>query len=209
MSEHMECRFGEMLLILDKANLLVEDHTGGRTAHYTVSLRTQFPMLAFECQGRRFWRLLRWGSFWTTVISWFLAIKVLQGNASIFLVMLGIFGVIGFIASFADIPGIDSREQRKKTASWFLIDYESGNSFGIPQKRGLTAVQAAFLRELEAALKHYSLFETMSKGITCGWVPDAFEVLDRLKTEGILSEEEFQTCKQRRIERITNSDSGR
>ncbi|MBS1453445.1 MAG: hypothetical protein HP002_08715 [Lentisphaeria bacterium] len=88
MSEHMECRFGEMLLILDKANLLVEDHTGGRTAHYTVSLRTQFPMLAFECQGRRFWRLLRWGSFWTTVISWFLAIKVLQGNASIFLVML-------------------------------------------------------------------------------------------------------------------------
>ena len=90
-----------------------------------------------------------------------------------------------------------------------LIDYESGNSFGIPQKRGLTAVQAAFLRELEAALKHYSLFETMSKGITCGWVPDAFEVLDRLKTEGILSEEEFQTCKQRRIERITNFDSGR
>ena len=79
-----------------------------------------------------------------------------------------------------------------------MTDYR----FGIPVPRRKTAEQTAFLAELETALKRYSSFEMQMHCITCGWDPQAFEILEQLRIENILSPEEFAELKQERIRNI-------
>ena len=210
MTNANSCRFGKMHLTLDRASLLVEERSGSGEARYTVSLRKQFPVLSYSCRADRFWRIMRWAGLAAGVIIIPTAVAVAGWSDSLssWTGLFGAGGLILFLLSFSSPPGSVSGRCRRE-AFWYLSEYEKNNCFYIPAPRRVSAEQKAFLAELEEALKRYSQFETMLESITCGWQPEAFEILERLRVEGLLSDEEFVAGKKERIERITNSDSGR
>ena len=90
----------------------------------------------------------------------------------------------------------------RKTAFWGMVEGDKGTVDQFLSPLQLSNAQETFLVELEKRLKEHSLQEGKFRTFTCGWNPDAFDILKRLFDEGVLSPDEFARFKRERIERI-------
>ena len=194
-------RFGKMRLWLRKGSLLVEDRSGGQQVNYTIPLRRQLPVLSCYHYTANFWRFLRYGGT-ASMLQLLTAAGFASSGATAGILTGFAFAALVLMLLTYTSSSETGASRGKRMGVWYLIEYENGNRFGIPVPRRKTAEQTAFLAELETALKRYSSFEMQMHCITCGWDPQAFEILEQLRIENILSPEEFAELKQKRIRNI-------
>lgn len=196
------CRFRKSKLTLEQGVLRIDAEQPAGEVSYTLALKEYFPFLVYDSRVFRLFSLTRWGCLLLMLVMLFASVAACaseNGAVLYFTVPMALFGFGCLIGSFVEKGKFTLV---RKTAFWGMVEGEKGTVDQFLSPLQLSNAQETFLVELERRLREHSLQEGKFKTFTCGWNPDAFDILKRLFDEGVLSPEEFARFKRERIERI-------
>lgn len=190
-----KCRIGKQELSLNKSMFsAIEENPDGHST-YTFQMKDFYPWLGVLKSSGTF--AVVGGSIAIAVGLALCSVMVFlpsdKESSGILFPVLGIALFVGGIIWFAS--------KKKNVCAYVLESYSKNDRFYIfLPKNKLTDEQKSFIAELEAALKRYSGFESFVESFSCNCTPECFAILDQLKTDGVITDEEFVKFKKKRLD---------